>query len=103
MGTSLVFSVEGQQAVLPAWYTSHSLEQPYVTWMLNKNAGPFQVRGTGAAGQEMDGDKLGGDHGGDGAHDGGKIMVPSMGEWPQWKDAHDGEVAVVEGSSWCIP
>ncbi|XP_068850984.1 endothelial cell-selective adhesion molecule [Aphelocoma coerulescens] len=43
VGTSLVFSVEGQQAVLPAWYTSNSLNKPYVTWMLNKNAGPFQV------------------------------------------------------------
>lgn len=44
VGTSLVLSVEGQQAVLPAWYTSHSQNEPYVTWMLNKNPGPFQVR-----------------------------------------------------------
>lgn len=44
VGTSLVFSVEGQQAVLPAWYTSKSQNKPYVVWMLNKNAGPFQVR-----------------------------------------------------------
>ncbi|XP_023797287.1 endothelial cell-selective adhesion molecule, partial [Cyanistes caeruleus] len=43
VGTSLVFSVEGQQAVLPAWYTSHSRNKPYITWMLNKNAGPFQI------------------------------------------------------------
>ncbi|XP_058713187.1 endothelial cell-selective adhesion molecule [Poecile atricapillus] len=43
VGTSLVFSVEGQQAVLPAWYTSHSQNKPYITWMLNKNAGPFQI------------------------------------------------------------
>ncbi|XP_030146956.4 endothelial cell-selective adhesion molecule [Taeniopygia guttata] len=43
VGTSLVLSVEGQQAVLPAWYTSHSQNEPYVTWMLNKNPGPFQI------------------------------------------------------------
>lgn len=32
-------------------------------------------------GEEMEGAKLGGDHGGDagGAHNGGKIMVPAMG------------------------
>ncbi|XP_055675517.1 endothelial cell-selective adhesion molecule isoform X2 [Falco peregrinus] len=44
VGTSLVFSVEGQQAVLPAWYTSHSQKKPYITWLLNKeDAGPFQI------------------------------------------------------------
>ncbi|XP_068028073.1 endothelial cell-selective adhesion molecule isoform X1 [Anomalospiza imberbis] len=43
VGTSLVLSVEGQQAVLPAWYTSHSQNEPYITWMLNKNPGPFQI------------------------------------------------------------
>lgn len=44
MGTSLVLSVEGQQAVLPVWYTSYSQDKPYVTWVLNKNAAPSQVR-----------------------------------------------------------
>ncbi|PKU29939.1 endothelial cell-selective adhesion molecule [Limosa lapponica baueri] len=44
VGTSSVFSVEGQQAVLPAWYTSRSQKQPYVTWMLDKeDAKPFQI------------------------------------------------------------
>lgn len=44
VGTSLVFSVEGQRAVLPVWYTSHSHKEPYITWMLNKKPAPFQVR-----------------------------------------------------------
>ncbi|XP_041336524.1 endothelial cell-selective adhesion molecule-like isoform X2 [Pyrgilauda ruficollis] len=43
VGTSLVFSVEGQQAVLPVWYTSHSQNEPYITWMLNKKPTPFQI------------------------------------------------------------
>ncbi|XP_066190947.1 endothelial cell-selective adhesion molecule isoform X2 [Sylvia atricapilla] len=43
VGTRLVFSVEGQQAVLPAWYDSHSRNEPYVTWFLNKNAASFQI------------------------------------------------------------
>ncbi|XP_038017201.1 endothelial cell-selective adhesion molecule-like isoform X2 [Motacilla alba alba] len=43
VGTSLVYSVEGQQAVLPVWYTSHSLKEPYITWMLNKEAAPIQI------------------------------------------------------------
>ncbi|XP_014816531.1 PREDICTED: endothelial cell-selective adhesion molecule [Calidris pugnax] len=44
VGTSSVFSVEGQQAVLPAWYPSRSQKQPYVTWMLDKeDAKPFQI------------------------------------------------------------
>uniref|UniRef100_A0A8C3UTT9 Endothelial cell adhesion molecule n=1 Tax=Catharus ustulatus TaxID=91951 RepID=A0A8C3UTT9_CATUS len=44
VGSSLVFCVEGQQAVLPAWYTSHSQKKPYVSWMLNKSPVPFQVK-----------------------------------------------------------
>ncbi|KAM4885587.1 endothelial cell-selective adhesion molecule isoform 2-T2 [Sylvia borin] len=43
VGTRLVFSVEGQQAVLPAWYDSHSQNEPYVNWFLNKNAASFQI------------------------------------------------------------
>ncbi|XP_051494489.1 endothelial cell-selective adhesion molecule-like isoform X2 [Apus apus] len=44
VGTGAVFSVEGQQAVLPAWFTSHSQKKPYVTWLLDKeDADPFQV------------------------------------------------------------
>ncbi|XP_059723023.1 LOW QUALITY PROTEIN: endothelial cell-selective adhesion molecule [Haemorhous mexicanus] len=43
VGTSLVFSVEGQQAVLPVWYTSNSQNEPYITWMLNKKPAPFQI------------------------------------------------------------
>ncbi|XP_010579775.1 PREDICTED: endothelial cell-selective adhesion molecule [Haliaeetus leucocephalus] len=44
VGTGSVFSVEGQQAVLPAWYTSRSQKKPYVTWLLNKDdAVPFQI------------------------------------------------------------
>ncbi|XP_009467884.1 PREDICTED: endothelial cell-selective adhesion molecule [Nipponia nippon] len=44
VGTSSVFSVEGQQAVLPAWYTSRSQKKPYVTWLLDKeDADPFQI------------------------------------------------------------
>ncbi|XP_071625271.1 endothelial cell-selective adhesion molecule-like isoform X1 [Heliangelus exortis] len=44
VGTSSVFSVEGQQAVLPAWFTSHSQKKPYVTWLLDKkDVGPFQI------------------------------------------------------------
>ncbi|XP_057897166.1 endothelial cell-selective adhesion molecule-like [Melospiza georgiana] len=43
VGTSLVFSVEGQQAVLPVWYSSHSHKEPYITWMLNKKPAPFQI------------------------------------------------------------
>lgn len=56
----------------------------------------------------MEGTKLVSDHGGGdgGAHDGGKIMVPTMGQWPQclwWTDARDDEVAIMEGASWCPP
>uniref|UniRef100_A0A8D0F7M4 Endothelial cell adhesion molecule n=1 Tax=Strix occidentalis caurina TaxID=311401 RepID=A0A8D0F7M4_STROC len=36
VGTGSVFSVEGQQVVLPAWYTSHSQKKPYITWLLDK-------------------------------------------------------------------
>ncbi|XP_027753612.1 endothelial cell-selective adhesion molecule [Empidonax traillii] len=44
VGTGSVFAVEGQQAVLPVWYTSHSQKKPYITWLLDKeNAGPFQI------------------------------------------------------------
>ncbi|XP_059685709.1 endothelial cell-selective adhesion molecule [Gavia stellata] len=44
VGTGSVFSVEGQQAVLPAWYTSRSQKKPYVTWLLDKeDADPFQI------------------------------------------------------------
>ncbi|XP_068023373.1 endothelial cell-selective adhesion molecule-like isoform X2 [Melanerpes formicivorus] len=44
VGTDSVLSVEGQQVVLPAWYTSHSRKKPYVTWLLNKDdADPFQI------------------------------------------------------------
>ncbi|XP_032565507.1 endothelial cell-selective adhesion molecule [Chiroxiphia lanceolata] len=44
VGTDSVFAVEGQQAVLPVWYTSHSQEKPYILWLLHKgNAGPFQI------------------------------------------------------------
>ncbi|KAM6400321.1 endothelial cell-selective adhesion molecule-like isoform 3-T3 [Rhynochetos jubatus] len=44
VGTGSVFSVEGQQAVLPAWYTSHSQKKPYITWLLRKeDADPFQI------------------------------------------------------------
>ncbi|XP_054658851.1 endothelial cell-selective adhesion molecule isoform X2 [Grus americana] len=44
VGTSSVFSVEGQQVVLPAWYTSRSQKKPYVTWLLDKeDADPFQI------------------------------------------------------------
>ncbi|XP_065508103.1 endothelial cell-selective adhesion molecule-like isoform X2 [Caloenas nicobarica] len=44
VGTGSVFSVEGQRAVLPAWYTSRSQKKPYVTWLLDKDdADPFQV------------------------------------------------------------
>ncbi|XP_062464758.1 endothelial cell-selective adhesion molecule isoform X1 [Pezoporus occidentalis] len=44
VGMGSVFSVEGQQVVLPAWYTSHSQRKPYVTWLLDKeHADPFQI------------------------------------------------------------
>ncbi|KAF4793489.1 endothelial cell adhesion molecule [Turdus rufiventris] len=43
VGTSQVFSVEGQRAVLPAWYTSHSQKKPYVSWILSKRSAPFQI------------------------------------------------------------
>ncbi|XP_064490504.1 endothelial cell-selective adhesion molecule [Pseudopipra pipra] len=44
VGTDSVFAVEGQQAVLPVWYTSHSQEKPYILWLLHKgNASPFQI------------------------------------------------------------
>ncbi|XP_042656613.1 endothelial cell-selective adhesion molecule-like [Tyto alba] len=44
VGTGSVFSVEGQQVVLPAWYTSHSQKKPYVTWLLDReDADPFQI------------------------------------------------------------
>lgn len=44
MGTSVVFSVEGQRAVLPAWYTSHSQDKPFITWTLKRNNGDrFQI------------------------------------------------------------
>ncbi|CAM9870858.1 unnamed protein product [Bubo scandiacus] len=44
VGTGLVFSVEGQRVVLPAWYTSHSQKKPYITWLLDKeDADPFQI------------------------------------------------------------
>ncbi|XP_074417115.1 endothelial cell-selective adhesion molecule-like isoform X1 [Larus michahellis] len=44
VGTGSVFSVEGQQAVLPAWYTSRSQKKPYITWLLDKeDADPFQI------------------------------------------------------------
>ncbi|XP_074704764.1 LOW QUALITY PROTEIN: endothelial cell-selective adhesion molecule [Strix aluco] len=44
VGTGSVFSVEGQQVVLPAWYTSHSQKKPYITWLLDKeDADPFQI------------------------------------------------------------
>lgn len=103
VGSSLVFCVEGQQAVLPAWYTSHSQKKPYVSWMLNKSPAPFQVRrGQGLQGQEMEGGKvtvegvlmvpvMGGrlwcplcD-----AHDGMTLVVPMQGRCPQWASAHD--------------
>lgn len=51
VGTRAVFSVEGQEAVLPAWYTSRSQKKPYVTWLLDKeDGGPFQVSGGGGEG-----------------------------------------------------
>lgn len=79
VGTGSVFSVEGQQAVLPAWYTSRSQKKPYVTWLLDKDdADPFQVRGGEGIwmwwGTEED--KRGGGHGGGGTHDG---EVPVVG------------------------
>ncbi|XP_074972436.1 endothelial cell-selective adhesion molecule isoform X1 [Phalacrocorax aristotelis] len=44
VGMGSVFSVEGQQVVLPAWYTSRSQKKPYVTWLLDKeDADPFQI------------------------------------------------------------
>ncbi|KAJ7415971.1 Endothelial cell-selective adhesion molecule [Willisornis vidua] len=44
VGTSSVFSVEGQQAVLPIWYTSHSQKKPYIIWVLQKeDANPYQI------------------------------------------------------------
>ncbi|XP_010116446.1 PREDICTED: endothelial cell-selective adhesion molecule-like, partial [Chlamydotis macqueenii] len=44
VGTDSVVCVEGQRAVLPAWYTSPSHRKPYVTWLLNKeDAYPFQI------------------------------------------------------------
>ncbi|KAM6238412.1 LOW QUALITY PROTEIN: endothelial cell-selective adhesion molecule [Porphyrio hochstetteri] len=44
VGTGSVFSVEGQRAVLPAWYTSHSQKKPYVTWLLQReDTVPFQI------------------------------------------------------------
>ncbi|KAM6370448.1 endothelial cell-selective adhesion molecule-like isoform 2-T2 [Pluvialis apricaria] len=44
VGTGSVFSVEGQQVVLPAWYTSRSQKKPYITWLLDKeDADPFQI------------------------------------------------------------
>lgn len=82
VGTSLVYSVEGQQAVLPVWYTSHSQNKPYVTWMLNKNAAHSQVR----RGQGLQ------DGGGQaGGSDGRTMEVPMMGEtfWSQpWGSGH---------------
>ncbi|XP_075579437.1 LOW QUALITY PROTEIN: endothelial cell-selective adhesion molecule-like [Pelecanus crispus] len=44
VGTGSVFSVEGQQVVLPAWYTSRSQKKPYITWLLDReDADPFQI------------------------------------------------------------
>lgn len=72
MGTGSVFSVEGQQVVLPAWYTSHSQRKPYVTWLLDKeHADPFQVRREGRWLREAHG-------------------------------VHEGEVTVVGRSLWCL-
>lgn len=46
MGTGSVYSVEGEGAVLPAWYTSSSQKRPYISWMLKKAAAKqFQVMG----------------------------------------------------------
>lgn len=46
VGTSSVFAVEGQRAVLPVWYTSPSQKQPFIVWLLDqKDRAPFQVRG----------------------------------------------------------
>lgn len=95
VGTSLVFSVEGQQAVLPAWYTSHSQNEPYVTWMLNKNAGPFQVRRWRGPSWEVTME--------------GMLVVPIMGgrswcqPWGSGHSAHGGRMPVMGGSSWCPP
>lgn len=115
MGTSQVFSVEGQRAVLPAWYTSHSQKKPYVSWMLSKRSAPFQVRrGQGLRGQEMEGAKvtmevvlvvpmMGGrlwcplwD-----AHDGMTLVVPMQGRCPQWASARDGGNHLVAHSGKC--
>ncbi|XP_057238028.1 endothelial cell-selective adhesion molecule-like [Malurus melanocephalus] len=43
VATDSVVSVEGQPAVLPAWYTSHSSKTPYVIWMLERNTDRFQI------------------------------------------------------------
>uniref|UniRef100_G1MQ57 Endothelial cell adhesion molecule n=1 Tax=Meleagris gallopavo TaxID=9103 RepID=G1MQ57_MELGA len=36
VGTGSVYSVEGEGAVLPAWYTSSSQKKPYISWILKK-------------------------------------------------------------------
>uniref|UniRef100_A0A8V1A698 Endothelial cell adhesion molecule n=1 Tax=Gallus gallus TaxID=9031 RepID=A0A8V1A698_CHICK len=44
VGTGSVYSVEGEGAVLPAWYTSSSQKRPYISWMLKKAAAKqFQI------------------------------------------------------------
>uniref|UniRef100_A0A8C9G3T5 Endothelial cell adhesion molecule n=1 Tax=Pavo cristatus TaxID=9049 RepID=A0A8C9G3T5_PAVCR len=54
VGTGSVYSVEGEGAVLPAWYTSSSQKKPYISWILKKAAAEhFQVMG-------MSGGKRGG-------------------------------------------
>lgn len=46
VGTGSVYSVEGEGAVLPAWYTSSSQKKPYISWILKKAAAEhFQVMG----------------------------------------------------------
>ncbi|XP_021232048.1 endothelial cell-selective adhesion molecule, partial [Numida meleagris] len=44
VGTGSVYSVEGEGAVLPAWYTSSSQKKPYISWILKKAAAEhFQI------------------------------------------------------------
>lgn len=84
MGTGSVFSVEGQGVVLPAWYTSRSQKKPYVTWLLDKaDADPFQVTG---------GTEWGGAYG---AFNMGMLVLPTMwGGCPQWGGAPNGEMSM---------
>lgn len=111
VGTGSVFSVEGQRVVLPAWYTSRSQKKPYVTWLLDKaDADPFQVTGGtewgGAYGAFNMGDacvahNVGGCPHWGGAHNGEMSMVPTMVMEPTGRDAHAGELPMMERCLGC--